>query len=958
MKLMVIDGNSLINRAFYGVRLLTNHEGLFTNAVYGFLSTLLKLRETYTPDRIAVCFDVKEKTFRHKEYEAYKGTRKGMPDELAQQLPLLRELLDAMGITRMEKPGFEADDLLGTLSRQANENGDTCMIVTGDKDSLQLIGEGTTVLLAVTRMGQTTTTEYTPEVFFEKYGFEPIHMIDLKALMGDTSDNIPGVPGIGEKTATGLIQKFRTIEAVYENIDDPFIKKGQRNKLLDGRESAEKSKYLVTIVRDVPLDMNASEIPEAKPDNEALYRLLTRLEFKKFIERLGLQAPEEEESAAPEKQLTIENVSDAQSLFAALEGQTEIIVTAPKSLAALCVLVQDTAYFLRADAFDTQQWRDILTRLFTEYPLTLHDAKPYLLALLQEGIKAKDAAFDTALAAYVLDPTQKGYDIERVALAYLQRGIAPETDYEAEQAFSPLGGSEQAQATLCAHAAVIAQLKQQMLPRLEEEGMHELYYDIELPLERVLANMQYDGVYTDADALRSFGETLTQRIDTLIQEIYAEAGREFKINSSDDLGAVLFEELELPIIKKPKIKYSVKKSLLEELEPEHPIVGKILQYKQLKSEKKAAAEQKKQMAELADEIYLLAGKKFNIQSSEQLGEILFKDLKLPCGEMKKVYSIDIDVLEALAGYHPIVGKIIEYRQLTKLRSTYVEGFLKLIAPDGRIHANFQQMVTATGRLSSTDPNMQNIPVRQELGSELRHMFAAKPGCVLVDADYSQIELRVLAHIANDETMIQAFLSGADIHAITASQVFGVPLEEVTPAMRRSSKAVNFGIVYGISGFSLAQDIGVSVKQAGEYIDNYLSVYHGVRDYMEHIKQQAREDGYVSSLFGRRRYLPELHSKNFKLRSMAERMALNTPIQATAADIMKIAMVRVFQRMERENMHGRLILQVHDELILEVPESEQELAMRILKEEMEAACALKAPLRADAACGHDWYAAKG
>lgn len=875
MKLMVIDGNSILNRAFYGVRLLTNHEGLFTNAVYGFLSTMLKLRDEYTPDRIVVCFDVREKTFRHKKYEAYKGTRKGMPDELAQQIPLIREVLDAMGIARMEKPGYEADDLLGTLSQQANARGDTCMLVTGDKDSLQLIGGGTTVLLVVTRMGQTTTTEYTTEVFREKYGFDPIHMIDLKALMGDASDNIPGVPGIGEKTAMGLVQKFGTVQAVYDHIDDASIKNGQRKRLLEGRESAEQSLYLVTIVRDVPLDTDVGDLPAMQMNETALYNLFTRLEFKNFITRLSLHAPEEQ--PVPENDITCVHLDSADALFDALKENTRIVLTAPKSLSAMCLLTAGTAYLLRADQTGTQVWRDTLETLFSgRYPLTVHDGKPYLAALLAEGIAPADFAFDTALSAYLLNPAESGYGLEKVALAYLNRELPPAADYEAEDAFSPIGGAETAEKTLCSHAAAVAQLADSMEPEIEKEGMHDLYYGVELPLEGVLASMQSIGFQADAGALRAFGDSLGGRIDELTQEIYELAGETFNINSTKILGEILFDKLGLPAVKKTK----------------------------------------------------------------------------------RGYSTNIDVLEALQGYHPIAGLVIEYRQLTKLRSTYVDGLLKVIGEDGRIHSTFQQMATATGRLSSTDPNLQNIPVRQELGSELRHMFVAKDGCVLVDADYSQIELRVLAHIAGDQTMIDAFHSGKDIHAITASQVFDVPLEEVTPAMRRSSKAVNFGIVYGISSFSLASDIGVSVKKAGEYIENYLKVYHGVRDYMDTIKQQAKEDGYVCSLFGRKRYLPELKSKNFNIRSFGERVALNTPIQSTAADIIKIAMVRVYRRMQKEQMRSRLILQVHDELILETPEDEIEQAAQILREEMEQACVLAAPLRADAAWGRDWYAAKG
>jgi DNA polymerase-1 len=876
VKLMVIDGNSILNRAFYGVRLLTNHEGLFTNAVYGFLSTLLRLREEYQPDRLAVCFDVRQKTFRHEQYEDYKGTRKGMPEELAVQLPIMHEVLEAMGIPCIEKPGFEADDLLGTLSRQAEENGDTCLLVTGDKDSLQLIGEKTQVLLVVTRKGQTTTTDYTTEVFREQYGFDPIHMIDLKGLMGDSSDNIPGVPGIGEKTAMGLVQKFGTIQAVYDNIDDPFIKKGQRNKLLDGREMAEMSRNLATIVRDVPLEQTAGDIAAPVVDNEALYRLFTRLEFKNFITRFGLEAPEETTAQLPE--ISREPAQSLEELQRFVSGAERVVLTAPRSLEALCLLRDGEARIARAAGFGAESWKDVLTWLFSgAVPLVLHDGKELLCACMREGLEPKGIVFDTALGAYLLNPTESGYSLDKVALAYLRREIPDSKEYEEENAFSLLGGSEEAESALCAHAQTIAQLADQIIPQIDEEGMHSLYYDVELPLMTVLAEMQVIGFEADADALHAFGESLSGRIAELTAEIYQQAGEEFNINSTKKLGEILFDKLQLPVIKKTK----------------------------------------------------------------------------------RGYSTNIEVLEALRGYHAIADLLIEYRQLTKLQSTYVDGLLKVIDPaDRRIHSTFQQMVTATGRLSSTDPNLQNIPVRQELGSELRHMFRAKEGCVLADADYSQIELRVLAHIAQDKTMIEAFRSDTDIHAVTASQVFRCKPEEVTPLMRRSAKAVNFGIVYGISSFSLAKDINVTVKQAGEYIDNYLETYHGVRDYMQRIKEEARENGYVSTLFGRRRYLPELKSKNFNIRSFGERVALNTPIQGTAADIIKIAMVRVSRRLKQENLRSRLILQVHDELILEVPEEEQEQAQRILVEEMEQAYTLAVPLRVDAACGKDWYAAKG
>ncbi len=876
MKIMVIDGNSILNRAFYGVRLLTNHEGLYTNAVYGFLSTLLRLREDYAPERLAVCFDVRQKTFRHEQYEDYKGTRKGMPDELAVQLPVVKDVLRAMGIPCLEQPGFEADDLLGTLSRQADEHGDTCYLVTGDKDSLQLIGGGTHVLLVVTKKGQTTRTDYTEEVFREQYGFDPIHMIDLKGLMGDTSDNIPGVPGIGEKTAMGLVQKFHTVEAVYENIDDPFIKKGQRKRLLDGREMADKSKMLATIVRDVPTEINAAELPKPIPDNDALYHLFVKLEFKQFITRFGLEAPKQERQS--DERIDWEWCTDPAALLEWQRGAKRVALTAPVSLKAICLLHGQSARVAKADDFGTEGWHELLTQLFSgEIPLVLHDGKELLCALMREGIDPKGVVFDTALGAYLLNPAENSYSLENVTMAYLNREVADDSAYQEERAFSLLGGCETAAEVLCEHAQATYQLAQRLLPKLDEEGMHDLYYDIELPLMTVLADMQVIGFEADADALRRFGDSLTGRIHELEQEIYQQAGETFNINSPKQLGEILFEKMELPVIKKTK----------------------------------------------------------------------------------RGYSTNIDVMEALRGYHVIADLIIEYRQLTKLQSTYVDGLLRVISPeDGRIRSTFQQMVTATGRLSSTDPNLQNIPVRQELGSELRHMFRAKEGCLLVDADYSQIELRVLADIAKDDTMIAAFREDADIHTITASQVFRCAPEDVTPLMRRSAKAVNFGIVYGISSFSLAKDIGVSVKQASEYMDNYLETYHGVRDYMERIKEQAKENGYVSTMFGRRRYLPELKSKNFNIRSFGERVALNTPIQGTAADIIKIAMVRVWRRLREEQLQSRLILQVHDELILECPEAETERAQCILAEEMERACQLAVPLRVDVHSGKDWYAAKG
>ncbi|HIY39285.1 MAG TPA: DNA polymerase I [Candidatus Agathobaculum merdigallinarum] len=877
MKIMVIDGNSILNRAFYGVRQLSNHEGLPTNAVYGFLATLFKLQDEEQPDRTVVCFDVKEKTFRHLKFDSYKATRKGMPDELAAQLPVMKQVLDAMGLTRCELAGYEADDLIGTISRRADEHGDSCVIVTGDRDSLQLVGGGTTVRLVSTRMGQTTYETYDTEKFREKYGFDPIYLIDLKALMGDSSDNIPGVPGIGEKTAMQLLHDFGSLDGVYAHLDDPKIKKGARAKLEAGEQSAKDSYWLATIDRNAPLELDVTDLPEAQMDEPALYELLTRLEFKNFIKRLGLSG----EHAAPKlpevKPQRIQSAAGAFALLDVLTAADCVFALVPETLGALCLLEGDSANVLFADDFGDADWDSILRRLFDgSIELVLHDAKPAVAALLARGIQPEGVKFDTCIAAYLIDPTQSGYDLPRVALAYCNTEL-PALDLDDPAAVSPLGGQEQAMEACAQHVSAVRAIYAEAADKIEQLGMRKLYYEIELPLLSILAEMEVAGCAVAPDELRAFGEKLDARIEVLVGQIYEDAGGEFNINSTRQLGEVLFDKLGLPAQKKTKTGYST----------------------------------------------------------------------------------NVDVLEKLADKHPIIPAILEYRQLTKLKSTYVEGLLKVISPkDGRIHTHFQQTVTATGRLSSTDPNLQNIPVRTELGRELRRMFVAPDeDHVLIDADYSQIELRVLAHISQDEHMIEAFRSGKDIHAATAAKVYHVPLEEVTPQMRSSCKAVNFGIVYGISDFSLAQDIGVTRKEAGEFIRTYLETYPGVAKYMEDIKESAKEKGYVTTLFGRRRALPELQSRNFNIRSFGERVAMNTPIQGTAADIIKIAMVRVRDRLVREGLESRLILQVHDELILEAPKSEQEVAMQLLKEEMEAAFQMDAPLVAEAKAGRSWYETK-
>ena len=877
MKIMVIDGNSILNRAFYGVRLLTNHEGFYTNAIYGFLSTLFKLQDEEMPEHTIVCFDVKEKTFRHKKFETYKATRKGMPDELAMQLPVMKDILDKLGITRCEKAGYEADDLIGTISRIVSESSNECVIVTGDKDSLQLVGDGTSVRLVTTKMGQSTTTKYDEQTFEEEYGFKPIQLIDLKALMGDTSDNISGVAGIGKKTANDLIKLFGSIENIYKNIDSERIKKGVRDKLISGEQSAKDSYWLATIDRNAPLDIDPVNLPDEFIDETALLEIFNKLELKTFINRLGLVSSND--NVFEQKEIEIINLTDFNDIKnLEQENQSQpVFVHINKPQSAVCVHINDKYYIIKAHQFTEDEWFEILRRIF-KLNVVMHDAKEQIVSLMNLGINTDVIKFDTCLAAYLLNPAEGSYDLQRVALSYCQIELK-EPEFDKEDAFLGLIDNEDRSKQLALWTQAIESLYNEVMPKLKAQPeLEKLYYELELPLMTVLADMQKIGCKVDANLLREFGVNLDERIDSLTNEIYDYAGTEFKINSPKQLGEILFDKLGLPVQKKTK----------------------------------------------------------------------------------SGYSTNAEVLEAIAGYHPIVNAVLEYRQLTKLKSTYVDGLLKVINPsDGRIHSHFQQTVTATGRLSSVDPNLQNIPVRTELGRELRKMFVAQDeNHVLIDADYSQIELRVLAHIAQDEAMLEAFRHGADIHAATASKVYGVNIEDVTSQMRSSCKAVNFGIVYGISDFALAGDLGISRKQAGEFIKSYLETYTGVDKYMKDIKASAKEKGYVETLFGRRRYLPELSSKSFPIRSFGERIAMNTPIQGTAADIIKIAMLRVWKRLKSEGYKTKLILQVHDELILEAPLDEREQVTSLLTEEMQNAIKMDVPLVAEAHFGHDWYTAKG
>lgn len=880
MKLMVLDGNSILNRAYYGIRPLSTREGLYTHAVYGFITTLQRLLDEENPEALCVTFDRREPTFRHRADADYKAQRKPMPPELAMQLPVMKQVLAAMSVPCYELAGYEADDLIGTISRKCQAAGWDCVIVTGDKDSLQLITDRTKVKLVSTRMGQTTTKDMTPETFREQYGFDPIHMIDLKALMGDTSDNIPGVPGVGEKTAMALVQEYGTIDEIYRLLPDLHAKPAAIRKLTEGEESARHSYWLATIVTDAPLDFDPAENLR-RPFRPELYDLFLRLEFQKLIDKYHLR-PHQETAERPEVTAAVVPVrteDQARDLLAQWRQAEAVTVYAVPDLSALSVqwdAGENASWAAELWTGDYQgDWQALLAALFAaDIPKVSHNVKDLMRTLLDAGLPAEGFVFDTALAAYLLDTTAGKYDLPRLFVAYFNQEL-PKPAHLEPDAFSPLGDQAAAWASLHSYGAAIEALHGVLLPRLREQGMEKLYFDVELPLCRVLADMERSGFLVDGGALARFGRELSDTIDRLEQRIYAAAGQQFNINS-------------------PK----------------------------------------------------------------QLGKVLFEDLGLPHGKKTKTgWSTNADVLEKLKD-QPLVADVLTYRQYAKLKSTYADGLLKVIDPDGRIRTSFQMTVTATGRLSSTEPNLQNIPTRTELGSKMREMFVAAPGHVLVDADYSQIELRLLAHISGDTAMQQAFLSGADFHTVTAARVFHVPQDQVTHQMRSRAKAVNFGIVYGISAFSLSQDIGVTMQEAKEYMDRYFATYTGVKQYMTDVVDKAREQGYVETLWHRRRALPELKSSNFNMRSFGERVALNMPIQGTAADIIKLAMVRVHSRLAREGLAARLIMQVHDELIVECPEEEAPRVEALLQQEMQGVAELSVPLLAEAHTGRNWLAAKG
>lgn len=862
-KLLIIDSNSILNRAFYGIRYLSAKDGTPTNAVYGFLNILMKLAEEEKPDFICAAFDLKAPTFRHKMYSEYKAQRKPTPEALVAQMPVAKEILAAMNIKILQLEGYEADDIIGTVSKICDENGTECMIATGDKDDLQLASDKTKVILTVTKSGVNETKLYDAAAVEERYNVTPAEFVDVKALMGDTSDNIPGVKGIGEKTAMSLIEKYKSIEYIYEHIDEIDVKGAMLEKLKTGKESAFLSKRLAEIDRNVPIDFSFEECEiknKSLSENasDGLCEILKRLGLSSIIKRLGL-TEKKDNSFFDDIEITNQpfeiNPGDEIAMNFLFDGKKLIRAALARGnkVADLEANKENLAY-LKSIAEN----KDIKKVVF--------DVKNALVKT-RNLFEIESIVYDEAVAEYLINPAKSDYKLAFSAEEHL--------NVECREESGQLSLFEEEDNSFARETACIIPLKEITSAKMKADGREKLFYEIELPLSRVLADMQTDGIRIDKRQLEEFSKKISDGADKLTKEIYSLAGEEFNINSPKQLGIILFEKLGLK-----------------------------------------------------------SGKK-----------------------NKKGYSTSADILEELKDEHKIIPLVLEYRQLAKLKSTYCDGLSAVIEEDGRIHSNFAQTVTVTGRISSTEPNLQNIPVRTELGRELRKMFVAKEGHTLIDADYSQIELRVLAAISGDEKMISAFKNDEDIHTVTAASVFGVDVSEVTNEQRSSAKAVNFGIVYGIGEYSLSRDIHVSVREAKKYIESYLDKYSGAREYMERIKKQAAEDGYVKTLMNRIRYIPEIKSSNFNMRAFGERVALNTPIQGTAADIIKLAMVRVHKRLAGEGLSSRLILQVHDELIIEAPEDEKERASQILREEMENAVSLSVPLKVDLAMGKSWYDAK-
>ncbi len=893
-KLIVIDGNSILNRAFYGImgsKMLQTADGTYTNAVYGFLNIMFRILEDENPEYLVVAFDVKSPTKRHEMYNEYKGTRKGMPDELAVQLPIIKKVLEAMNIKVLEKPGYEADDILGTLSDWGDKQGLKVILLTGDRDSFQLAKDNVIIRIPRTKQGKTETEDFDANKVFETYQVTPKQMIEVKGLMGDTSDNIPGVPGIGEKTALNLIQKYKNIDQLYEAIEngDPNIKGKQKEKLVENKELAYLSRTLGTIDLEAPIEKSLEEFRIETWDKEAVLELFKELRFKRFIEKFQLENSQTEKKLEdlfeiveiPNIEEISEKLKSRKELFYYFETESDeqaFIIKKKIKKMQVYLKPEKKVYSIK---FEPKEWQAIFENE-TILKCGYQQKDDYIL-LKQVGIKPKNMMFDTRIAMYLLNSGTNLYSLEEVARQHLNLEIEDyeKTDNQEQNVQTSFFDNElevkqETNYKNAIYSYIIGEAKSVLEEKLREVNQLELFLNVEMPCVEVLAEMRYTGVFVEREDIEKMSENLKQEIDKMSKEIYELAGQEFNINSPKQLGEILFEKLELPFKKKNK----------------------------------------------------------------------------------NGYATDVDTLEKLTQEHPIIEKVLYYRQISKLNSTFVEGMLPFINPKTkRIHTTFHQTVAATGRLSSSDPNLQNIPTRTDLGKQIRKLFKAEEGKVFLDADYSQIELRVLAHMSQDEIMIKAFQEHNDIHQICASQVFGVPLEEVTKEMRSHAKAVNFGIVYGISDFGLAEQLGIKRKEAKQYIDSYLEKYHGIEKFMEEEIEKAKEKGYVETMFHRRRYIPEITSNNYMVRKFGDRVAMNAPIQGTAADIMKIAMIEVYHELNNRNLKSKIVLQIHDELIIEALESEKEEVSRILRECMERAAELSVQLEVDLQEGKTWYQTK-
>ncbi len=894
-KLIVIDGNSILNRAFYGImgsKMLQTADGTYTNAVYGFLSILFKIMDEENPEYLVVAFDVKEPTKRHQMYDKYKATRKGMPEELASQMPIIKKVLQTMNIKIIEKPGYEADDILGTLSRFGEKEGLKVILLTGDRDSFQLATKQTTIRIPRTKQGKTETEDFDEAKIVETYGVMPEQLIEVKGLQGDTSDNIPGVPGIGEKTALSLIKQYHSIEALYEKVEkgEANLKGKQKENIENNKELAMLSKKLGTIDVNAPIEKNLTEFKVEEWDKPAILELFKELRFKRFIERFHLE--EVEENSKNKKQNLFELLQvTPQEMFEKIKTQKELYYYFETNKDETALIIKRKIHkmyvYQKEDkkVYQVDFDYEIFEKIFANPELLKcsYQIKNDYILLKQAGIKPKNMMFDSKIAMYLLDSGTNLYSLEEIAKQHLN--IELEEYFHQENQQENVQTSffdEEAKAEENTHykyaiySYVIGQTKSILEKKLKEVNQLELFQNIEMPSAEVLAEMKLTGVLVDKDDIEKMSEDLKKQIEKLSQEIYELAGEEFNVNSPKQLGDILFEKLELPFKKKNK----------------------------------------------------------------------------------NGYATDVDTLEKLKDAHPIIEKVLDYRQVSKLNSTFVEGMLPFINPKtNRIHTSFHQTVTSTGRLSSTDPNLQNIPTRTDLGKQIRRLFKAQTGKVFIDADYSQIELRILAHMSQDEIMLKAFKEHEDIHKICASQVFGVPLEEVTKQMRSHAKAVNFGIVYGISDFGLAEQLGIRKKEAKQYIDSYLEKYHGIEEFMKREVEKAKENGFVETRFHRRRYIPEIHSNNYMVRKFGDRVAMNAPIQGTAADIMKIAMIAVYQELNKRNLQSKIVLQIHDELIIEALESEKEEVSQILKNCMEKAAKLSVELEVDLQEGKNWFETK-